>query len=65
MPLPEGRLMAMSTCPTTGKIQLPGPIAAAGYAARMTARHGGTMRTYRCEHCSCWHVTTQPRREVS
>lgn len=51
-------MSATGHCGTTGKISYSSPAAAA--ASRGNRRNKGRrMRAYLCEHCHCWHLTTE------
>lgn len=49
-------------CSRTGKVMFRSKLQADIALARLRWLDAGQVRTYRCEFCNCWHLTSQPKK---
>lgn len=56
----DRRKKKATQCAKTGKVSYASSSAALGGAAGLGSSTGKRVRTYICEHCGFWHLTTKP-----
>lgn len=52
-----------SDLPCAEKLAFDTKSQASGAAAAADWQYGSTLTTYKCRHCSLWHLTTQTARD--
>lgn len=64
---PVKRKPKLRRCPFTGKVKFPTQAAASeavGRALVSTEQKRNERRSYKCDKCECWHLTSQEKRDA-